>query len=176
MPPPVPPPPATIPPPVPQPAPIPPPVPQAAPIPPPPPAPPVAAPVAGPGDSHAVGTAFARLSNGSKKSSKVAAGIVSVLLEPGELVECLVAGKVQDLDGLVVLTNRRLVVVNDRQFDPDVVSFAVDAGLTVRGQAADNTATLTLSRESTYAQVAGITDVQLAQELAQRIRARAARG
>ena len=148
-----------------------------APVPPPPTAaPPVAAPAASRGDSHAVGMAFGRLSNTSKKSSRIAAGIVSVLLEPGELVECLVAGKVQDLDGLVVLTNKRLVVVNDRQFDPDVVSFAVDAGLTVRGQAEGNTATLTLSRESTYAQVARITDVQLAQELAQRIRARAAGG
>jgi hypothetical protein len=147
----------------------------AAPVAPPPPVAAVA-PVAAPSDPHALGVAFSRMSNSSKKSSKVVVGIASVVLEPGELVECLVAGKVQELDGLLILTNRRLVVLNDRQYEPDVISFVVDAAVTVRGEAAGTAATLTVSRESTYAQVARITDVQLAQELAQRIRARAAGG
>jgi hypothetical protein len=117
-----------------------------------------------------------RLSNSSKKSSKVVLGILSVLLEPGELVECLVAGKVHDLDGLLVLTDRRLLVLNDRQFQPDQLSIPVDGAITVRGEAAGSTATITVQREQAYAQLTRVSDVQLAQELAQRIRGRAAAG
>lgn len=127
-----------------------------------------------PSDPHAIGMALGRLSNAAKKSSKVTLGILSVVLEPGELVECLVAGKVHDLDGLLVLTNSRLLVLNDRPFEPDLLSIPVDAALTVRGEAAGNTATLTVQREQVYAQLTRAADVQLAQELAQRIRGRAA--
>jgi hypothetical protein len=56
---------------------------------------------------------------------------------------------------------------------PDQVSFQLDAGLTVQGVAEGNKASLTLSRQGTTAVVAGISDVTLAQEMAQRIRARA---
>ena len=47
-------------------------------------------PVPMPGDPHALGPAVGRLGNSHKKSSKKAIGILSVLLEEGELVECLV--------------------------------------------------------------------------------------
>jgi hypothetical protein len=117
--------------------------------------------------------AAGRLSNSAKKSVRTCLGIVSVLLGPGEMVECLVAGKVHDLDGVALLTNQRVLVLNDRMWEPDQISFPVDAGLVVRGEAAGNTATITIQRENLYAVVNRIADVQLAQELAQRIRGRA---
>jgi hypothetical protein len=129
-----------------------------------------------PSDPHAIGAAVTRLTNSSKKSSKVVLGILSVVLQPGELVECLAAGKVHDLDGLLVLTNQRLLVLNDRQFEPDQLVVPIDSQLTVRGEAAGSTATITVQRDQVYAQLSRISDVQLAQELAQRIRGRAAAG
>jgi hypothetical protein len=127
-----------------------------------------------PGDPSGIGAAAARLSNSHRKAARTALGIASVLLDEGELVECLVGGKVNELDGVVVLTNRRLLIVNDRQWVPDQLSLPVDQGVTVRGEAAGTTASLTIQRENLAAVVTKVSDVQLAQELAQRIRGRAA--
>ena len=138
--------------------------------------PPIAPPMPTAVDPHGIGMAVARLGNSAKKAGKVSLGIASVLLEPGELVECIIAGKVNDLDGLGVLTDRRLLILNDRQFQPDTLSFVVDAQLYVQGIAEGTTATLTFQREGQVAQVARVADVTLAQELAQRVRARAAAG
>jgi len=115
----------------------------------------------------------ARLGNSARKASRVALGITSVLLEEGELVECLVAGKVNELDGVAVLTDRRLLLHNDRQWAVDQLSLPVDAALGVQGLADGGTATLTFTREAIAVPVSRIADVPLAQELAQRVRARA---
>jgi len=137
---------------------------------------PIAAAVPTPADPHGLGLAASRLSKGHAKAAKTALGIASVLLEDGEVVECVVAGKVNELDGLVCLTNRRLLVMNDRQWLPDQLSLPVDAAMTVRGEAAGTTATITIQREAHAAVLTKVSDVQLAQELAQRIRGRAAGG
>ena len=129
-----------------------------------------------PTDPHGLGLAASRLSKGHAKAAKTALGIASVLLEDGEVVECVVGGKVNELDGLVCLTNRRLLVMNDRLWLPDQLSLPVDAAMTVRGEAAGTTATITIQREAHAAVLTKVSDVQLAQELAQRIRGRAAGG
>lgn len=162
---------------VPSPAPTPPPAPAVPTSPPAPAAPaptPPAAPAPLPGDPHALGPAVARLGNGAKKAGRTALGITSVLLEQGELVECLVVGKVNELDGVAVLTDRRLLLHNDRQWAVDQLSMPLDTALQVQGLAEGNTATLTFVRENIGVPVARIADVPLAQELAQRVRARAA--
>ena len=133
-------------------------------------------PMAIPGDPHAIGAAFGRLGNSQRKAAKTAVGILSVMLEEGELVECVVAGKVNEADGLVCLTTKRLIVLNDRQWVPDRISLEVDQLMTVRGEAAGTTATITIVREMHQAVIQKVSDVQLAQELAQRIRTRAAGG
>jgi hypothetical protein len=99
-----------------------------------------------------------------------------VLLEEGELVESLIVGKVNELDGVAVLTDRRLLLHNDRQWAVDQLSMPLDAGLTVQGLAEGGTATLTFVRENVAVPVSRIGDVNLAQEFAQRVRARAAGG
>ena len=137
---------------------------------------PMPGPVAMPGDPHAIGAAFGRLGNSQKKAAKTAVGILSVMLEEGELVECIVSGKVNEADGLVCLTTKRLIVLNDRQWVPDRISLDVDQHMTVRGEAAGTTATITIVREMHQAVIQKVSDVQLAQELAQRIRTRAAGG
>jgi hypothetical protein len=123
-----------------------------------------------------MGGAAGRLGNAAKRSGRTALGLAAVLLQEGELVECVVVGQVNGLDGACLLTDRRVFILNDRVWLPDQISFPLDPALTVQGEAAGKTATLTFSREGVIAQVAKIGDVALAQELAQRVRARAAGG
>ena len=67
-----------------------------------------------------------------------------------------------------------MLLVNDREFRPDVVEFAVDASISVQGWQDDRAAALLVQRADQSAQIERIGDKALAQELAQRIRARAA--
>jgi hypothetical protein len=97
-----------------------------------------------------------------------------VLLREGEMVECLAQGQFYGANAVVLLTNQRLLVVNDREYKPDVVEFTVDGALTVQGWADDRAAALLIQRNELTAQVERIGDKGIAQELAQRIRGRAA--
>ena len=90
------------------------------------------------------------------------------------MVECLVQGQFYGANAVVLLTNQRLLVVNDREYKPDVVEFTVDGALTVQGWADDRAAALLIQRNELTAQVERIGDRAIAQELAQRIRGRAA--
>jgi len=95
-----------------------------------------------------------------------------VLLDDGEVVECVVQGQLYGANAVVVLTNNRLLLVNDREYRPDVVEFDVDSAVTVQGWADDRAAALLIQRNEQTAQVERIGDKPMAQEIAQRIRAR----
>ena len=125
-------------------------------------------------DPAGLGTALSRLGSGGRKGAKAAANAAAVLLRNGEIVECIAQGQFFGANGVVLLTNQRLLVVNDREFRPDVVEFTVDGALTVQGWADDRAAALLIQRNELTAQVERIGDKAIAQELAQRIRARAA--
>jgi hypothetical protein len=138
---------------------------------PPPPAPAPAPPPVN--DPAGLGAALARLGSGGRKGAKAPANAVAVLLGDGEIVECAVQGQLYGCNAIVLLTNSRLLVVNDREFRPDVVEFVVDAAINVQGWQDDRAAALLLQRNELSAQIERIGDKPLAQELAQRIRARA---
>jgi hypothetical protein len=97
-----------------------------------------------------------------------------VLLQEGEVVECAVQGQLYGSNAVVLLTDQRLLVVNDREFRPDVLEMTVDASVSVQGWQDDRAAALLIQRAEVSAQVERIGDKPLAQEMAQRIRARAA--
>jgi hypothetical protein len=138
---------------------------------PPPPAPAPAPPPVN--DPAGLGAALARLGSGGRKGAKAPANAVAVLLGDGEIVECAVQGQLYGCNAIALLTNSRLLVVNDREFRPDVVEFVVDAAINVQGWQDDRAAALLLQRNELSAQIERIGDKPLAQELAQRIRARA---
>jgi hypothetical protein len=144
-----------------------------------PPAPPYGAPPPTPPlvpaavDPHAVGLAVARLGKQPQKAGATAFGILSALLQDGEVVECLVQGRVNDCDGACALTNLRLILLNDRMWKPDTLSLTVNAALTVQGWQDDRTAALVISNAAVSATIDRIVDRSIAQEMAQRIRARA---
>ena len=125
-------------------------------------------------DPHGLGMALGRLGGGARRSGRAAATAVAVLLREGETVECVVQGQYYGANAVVVLTNDRLLVVNDREFRPDVFELTIDDAVTVQGWADDRSASLLIQHHETTAQVERIGDRAIAQEMAQRIRSRAA--
>jgi hypothetical protein len=123
-------------------------------------------------DPCGLGAALGRLGSGSRKGAKAAATAVAVLLREGEIVECLVQGQLFGANAVALLTNARLLVVNEREFRPDVVEFVVDNTISVQGWQDDRAAALLIQRAEVSAQIERIGDKLLAQELAQRIRSR----
>lgn len=124
-------------------------------------------------DPAGLGAALGRLGSSGRKGAKASANAVAVLLREGEIVECVVQGQLFGSNAVALLTNARLLFVNDREFRPDVVEFAVDASISVQGWQDERAAALLVQRGDQSAQIERIGDKQLAQELAQRIRARA---
>ncbi|MFA7476300.1 MAG: hypothetical protein WC184_00185 [Acidimicrobiia bacterium] len=141
------------------------------------PAPPQAAPLSPPlvattEDPHAVGAALGRLGMLSRRSAKTAAAVISALLHDGEMVEFGVGGNFLGKSAFAVLTDQRLLLVNDREWKPDVVNLDVDSSLEVQGMGDDRSASLTFTSGATTVMVESISDTALAREMAQRVRAR----
>ena len=125
-------------------------------------------------DPFGLGAALARLGSASRKGAKAPANAAGVLLHDGEVVECVIHGQLYGANAIALLTNERLLFVNEREFRPDVVEIVVDESVNVQGWADDRYAALLIVRNEISAQVERIGDKPVAQELAQRIRARAA--
>ena len=125
-------------------------------------------------DPHALGVALGRLGGGARRASKAAAAALGVALAQGEVVEAVVAGQLYGANALGALTNQRFVVVNDREFKPDVIALAVDAGCVVQGWQDDRNAALLVQSGGQSAQIERIADRPMAVEMAHRLRARAA--
>jgi hypothetical protein len=135
--------------------------------------PPAPAPVpAGPADPNALGVAAGRLGGSSRKHARIALAVAGAVLEADEVVEAVVAGRLDGNVAVVVLTDRALVLADERQWRPVVERFALDAGLQVQGWQDDRTASLTLLHGGRQLVVDRIADRPLAVEMAQRIRAR----
>jgi hypothetical protein len=97
------------------------------------------------------------------------------VLREGERVETLIQGRFNDANGVVALTNQRLLAVNDKTWKPDVVEIAIDAALDVQGWQEDRMATLLLRRPDRTLVIDRVLDGQVAAELANNIRARIGR-
>ncbi len=115
-----------------------------------------------------------RISGGSRRSARAAILVASSLLEDGERAEQLVVGRVGDQPAALVLTDRRLVVVDEREWRPRVVEIPLTPGLVVQGMADDRAAALTFSQHGVQlVHVDHIGDIALAQQLAAAARGRA---
>ena len=125
----------------------------------------------GPPDPNGYGAAIMRLAGASRKNAKVAIGIANVLLDEGEIVAVAVAGKVLGHAAVAAYTNKRLLIVNDREWQPLVEEMEIKPDLQVQGWQDDRHASLTFQAGDRTIAVEQIRDRQLAQELAQRLRA-----
>lgn len=129
---------------------------------------------AGPGltDSHGIGIAVAQLSGGARRSGHAAFMVLSHALDDGETVVTLVACRFQGAPGALALTDRRLVAVNAREWDPDVLTVPLEPGLTVQGWQDDRRAALVFTVDGREVVADRIPDPALAQQLAVAVRGR----
>jgi hypothetical protein len=97
------------------------------------------------------------------------------VLDDGEFVECVVVGRFEGEPASATLTNRRLLVVNERAWRPAVVTVPVE-GVVVQGWQDARTASLMLVTDGRQLVVEQINDRPVAIEMAQRIRSRQAGG
>jgi hypothetical protein len=134
------------------------------------PAPPAAA--GGVVDPNGLGVALDRLGSNDRKVARSAALVAGVLLDEDERVEAAVGGKVEGHGAVVLLTDRRLVLVDDRAWRPQVHRIELTPALTVAGWQDDRTASLTFQWDGRQVVLDQIRDRALAVEMAQRIRYR----
>ncbi|MGH9212203.1 MAG: hypothetical protein ACRD2C_16200, partial [Acidimicrobiales bacterium] len=125
-------------------------------------------------DPHAVGQAAARMGGGGRRVGKVPALILASILDPEDVVEIVVAGRLRGLNGVVALVGSKVVLVNDREWKPDVLVIPVGINLQVQGWQDDRYATLLFQDGEHQEVLERIPDRLLAIEFAQRARDRAA--
>jgi hypothetical protein len=125
-------------------------------------------------DPHAMAAAVGRLSAAAVRTGRVALGILTAYLEADEPVEALVQGTYQSGAAIGALTDRRVLLVNEREWAPDVRSIPLDAALLVQGWQDDHSASLTFVVAGHSLVLSAITDRPLAQDLAHRLRAKVA--
>ena len=113
-----------------------------------------------------------RLGNSPRKQAKTALAVVGALLEDGEMVETAVIGRLESNPAVLVLTDRGLLLADDRQWKPVAERFTLDGSFQVQGWQDEKTASLTLLTGARQFAVERIADRPLAVDMAQRIRAR----
>jgi hypothetical protein len=123
-------------------------------------------------DPGGIDEAAARLSAGARRNANAALAVVAALLEDGEQAEAVVQGEYQHRPGVAVLTDRRLIVANDRRWAPDVRSLECDERLVVHGWQDDRRATLVFVVGNVGIVLSSISDRPLARDLAGRVRSR----
>lgn len=102
----------------------------------------------------------------------MAVAIAGAMLQDGENVEAVVGGKLEGNGAVLVLTDRSLLLIDDRQWKPVTERINVDPSLQVQGWQDDRTASLTLVSGGHQLVLDQIADRPLAVEMAQRIRYR----
>lgn len=124
-------------------------------------------------DPAGLGDAVARLSGGARKAGHAAFFVIAMALEPGERVEAVVQCRYRGADGALALTDRRIVIANSRQWQPELTPVGLEPGLTVRGWQDERTAALVFGRDGHELVVDRIGDRAAAQQIAAAVRTRA---
>lgn len=125
-------------------------------------------------DPHGVGQAAARLGSGGRRTGKVAFLLLAAVLEPEDVVEIVVSGRLHGYNAAAALAGSKLVLVNDREWKPEVVVLPIGPALQVQGWQDDRAATLLFQDGERQEVVERIPDRLLAIEFAQRVRDRVA--
>ena len=126
----------------------------------------------GPTDPHGLGAAVERLSSAGRAQGQAAFAIVSTRLEPGEAVQFAASCRFLGADGAVVVTDRRMLIANARQWEPDIVPVGLEAGLTVQGWQDERAAALVFGRDGHELVIDQIVDRDVAQQIAAEVRRR----
>jgi hypothetical protein len=125
-------------------------------------------------DPNGLAAVVDRLSAESLRAGRVAIGILSSLLRGDEKVDAMVQGTYQRDAAVAVLTDKRLLLVNEHEWVPDVRAIEITPDLLVQGWQDDRTASLIFIVDGRSVTISLISDRPLAQDMAHRIRARVA--
>jgi len=130
---------------------------------------------AGPGvppleDPQGFDTAILRLHPQDRERAHVPLSVCGALLHEHEHVRGVVTGQMLGRPAAVVVTDERVLVVNDRRWQPVVDIFPIDGELVVRGRHDRHVAALSFADHSRVSMVDGIGEVDIAIELAEHIR------
>lgn len=121
-------------------------------------------------DVHGLAQAVARLRPEAVEAAAIPISVAGAILGRDEVVVAAVTGQMLGQQAVVVLTNRRVLVVNGRRWQPIVDAFGLGADLVVRGLHDRDVASLTFSQGDRSSTVDAISEVALAVALAERIR------
>lgn len=98
-----------------------------------------------PADPFGFAAVYRRLNNASRRSGGRPAAILTHLLDDGEIVHHAIVGRFRGEDAIAALTDRRLMLVNAREWHPEVVEVASLAGATVEGWVERRVATVRIT-------------------------------
>jgi hypothetical protein len=121
-------------------------------------------------DQHGFAEAVSRLRPEDQQRVRVPLSVCGALLEQGERVIGVVTGQMLGRPAAVAVTQRRVLVVNDRRWQPIVDIYRIGDDLQVRGRHDGHVAALSFADDGHLSMVDGITEVELAVTLAETIR------
>jgi hypothetical protein len=125
-------------------------------------------------DPHRVGLAAGRLGSGAKRAGKVALAVLTAVLDPDDVAEIVIQGRIHGVPGVATLVGTKVVLVNERFWKPEVIVLELDTSIQVQGWQDDRTATVMLANGSQQEVIEKVPDRLLAVEFAQRVRDRIA--
>jgi len=120
-------------------------------------------------DTNGLAAAIGRLDQAEQDAAVVPFAVCATLIEADEVVLAAVAGQMLGQAAAVVLTTRRVLVVNARRWQPIVDVYHLGPDLVVRERHDRNVASLTFSQGAQLSTVDAISEVGLAVELAERL-------
>ena len=121
-------------------------------------------------DTHGLSAAIGRLRREDQERAASPISVCGALLQHDEVVMGAVVGQMLGHVATVVVTTRRVLVVNGRRWQPIVDTFDITPDLIVRGRHDRDVAALTFADSERLSTVDGIADVGLAIEIADRLR------
>lgn len=122
-------------------------------------------------DPHGVAPVLAGLDPAAAARSEGCLLLVASILAPGEQIDRIALGVVDGYAGMAVLTQQRVVLVNDHRWQPYLVSVPITPRLMVQGWQDETAAQLTFEGGVT-ARIEQIVDKQQAFDMALRVRVR----
>ncbi|MEM7288368.1 MAG: hypothetical protein AAF480_18625, partial [Actinomycetota bacterium] len=125
-----------------------------------------------PADPHNLSAALGQLLGGSRRAAKVPAMAALTALADGEQVEIVLVGRFRGHEAVAILTDRRVLLANSREWDPEIVSVENLSGLEVEGWIERRAATLRLTDGTMAHVIDRINDTSVAETFTTALRAR----
>ena len=119
-----------------------------------------------------MGAALGQLLGGSRRAAKLPSMAALAALDEGEQVEVVLAGRFRGHEAVAILTDRRLVLANAREWDPEIVTVENLSGLEVEGWVERRAATIRLTDGTMVHVMDRVNDTSVAETLTASLRAR----